>query len=271
MGRSNGKCRLNPRLMEIGRSAYEKSFNIRFVEEGAVGDFPGHDFRTRVIPHALPLGFPAQLAGKSVAVVGNGHIIGQGGAIDSHDAVIRISTMRNWQKSAEEDGLRTTLWAGQLAFVFGPNGVNPDFAQLVDRDVPLWALSPFHVTCDAYEWLRRRPSPAMVTVLPPPAVLFDVFHDYMSAVDMELLFSMPPARRQLTGLSRYECLLTGTRLVLALEACDVAAISLYGFDLFTRSEEPVWFGHDLDVDRQVLQSVQQRFAMRGRGFRWPDA
>ncbi len=262
------KSDLDPNPMAIGRSAFERSFNITFVEEEDVAPSPNYDFRTRVIPKSLPYGFPERLRWKAVAVVGNGEVTSCGAAIDCHDEIIRISGTRNWRKSKQHDGLRTTLWAGYLAFVVDQQGANETFAELVEQGVPLWNLSPFHVTCDAFLWLRNRSVPPQLTILPSAAVLFDVFHQYMSASDMEVLFSIPLPRRQLTGLSRYERLLTGTRLVLALEACGVGAISLYGFDLFKGAEDSVWFGHDLDVDLQVLQAVQQRFAAQGKPFYW---
>jgi hypothetical protein len=259
---------LHPRPMTIGRSAYERSFDISYIEEEDIVPSLDYNFRTRVIPKSLPYGLPAGLCGKSVAVVGNGVVTGSGSTIDSHDEVIRISGMRSWRKSKQDDGVRTTLWSGHLAFVIDQQGANPTFAELVEQGVPLWTLSPFHITCDAFLWLRNRPVAPQVLVLPAAAVLFDVYHQHMSAIDMEVLFSIPPPRRQLTGLSRYECLLTGTRLVLALEACGVSAISLYGFDLFANDEESVWFGHDLKVDLQVLQMVRQRLTAHGKAFHW---
>jgi hypothetical protein len=90
----------------------------------------------------------------------------------------------------------------------------------------------------------------------------------MTAQDIETIFSIAPARRQLTGMTRYELLLTGTRLALALEACGVGRLSLYGFDLFSASSDPLWFGHDLAIDRQVLFGVRRRFEETGRLFHW---
>ncbi len=259
---------LNPHFQVIGKSAYEKSFNIRFLEEQDVIPSPDYNFFTRVIPTSIPYGFADNFSGRSVAVVGNSVISGRGEEIDAHDEIVRISGMRNWQRSKAGDGVRTTLWSGHLAFVIERETVNSAFNELVDQDVPLWALSPFHVTCDAFLWIKSRPNPPNLRILPSSSILFDLYHDYMSVTDMELLFSIPPARRQLTGLSRYERLLTGTKLVLALEACGVEQISLYGFDLFAGTEDSVWFGHDLDVDRQVLSRVSERFSRRGKTFNW---
>jgi len=252
----------------LGRSSYEKSFNVTFLEEHEIDCGRTYDFKTRVIPVSWSYGFPVGLKGKSVAVVGNGVVRDCGVEIDAHDEVVRISTMRNWSRHSEHDGARLTMWAGHLGFVVTGAVVNERFREVATCGTPLWTLSPFHVTCDAYSFLRKMERQPETLVLPSWACLFDVFHQYMTAEDMETIFSIAPARRQLTGMTRHELLLTGTRLALALEACGVGRLSLYGFDLFSASSDPVWFGHDLAIDRKVLLGVRRRFEAAGRLFHW---
>jgi hypothetical protein len=258
------------RSEELGRSSYEKSFQITFLEESAVDAGRTYGFTTRVIPNSWRYGLCEGLAGKSVAVVGNGIVRHCGAAIDAHDEVVRISSMRHWAVSSEDDGVRLSVWAGQLAFVVHGADVDERFEDVVARGTRLWALSPFHITCDAYTFLRLRRRCGDVMVLPSAAMLFDVFHAYMNAADLAELFTIAPARRHLSGMTQYELLLTGTRLVLALEACGVASLSLYGFDLFSATAEQVWFGHDLAVDHKVLAGVRRRFQESGRSFYWHD-
>ena len=252
----------------LGRSAYEKSFDIRFLAEHEIDHGRTYDFTTRVVPASWHYGLRDDLKGKSVAVVGNGVVRDCGIEIDAHDEVVRISSMRNWSRQSQHDGARLSLWSGQLAFVVSGASVDERFREVVACGTPLWTLSPFHITCDAYSFLGKMERQPETLVLPSAACLFDVFHQYMTAEDMETIFSIAPARRQLTGMTRYELLLTGTRLVLALEACGVGRLSLYGFDLFSASPDPLWFGHDLAIDREVLLGVRRRFQEAGRLFYW---
>jgi hypothetical protein len=251
----------------IGISAYRKSFNIKFLEETDVVENGEYDFLSRVIPKSFKYGLRTDLKDRSVAVVGNGPIAGFGNEIDSHDEVIRMSTMRNWKKDAKEDGIRTTIWSGHLAFVIENNSINERFRSLVDEKTDIWALSPFHITCISYLWIKNY-ARKKILVLPPAAVLNDIFHDYMSPEDISTLFNIPTSEHNFTGLTFYELLLTGTRLILALEASGVRHLSLYGFDLFQTSPEQVWFGHDTDVDRAVLRRVAERFRASGKAFHW---
>lgn len=251
-----------------GRVAYESAMGVEFVPEAKVQASTAYGFKTRVIPSAYPVGVPAQLRGARVAVVGNGPVETAGGDIDSHDEVIRISAMRRWSGDPKVDGCRTTLWAGQLAFVAADGVVERKFRRLVEDGVPLWALSRYHVTCDAYNFLRNRPTPPNVTVLPAAESMLRTFSAYMTPEDVGLLSGLAPARFQLPGFSRYELLLTGTRLVLALEAAGVHGVSLFGFDLFTSQARRPWQGHDIPFDREVLRRVRTRFQASGRAFRW---
>lgn len=250
------------------RSAFETAFGITFLEESEIDPCRTYDFRTRVVPAAWRYGLRDDLSGKSVAVVGNGTVRGCGKEIDSHDEVIRISSMRRWSGDACEDGARITMWAGQLAFVVSGVSIDEKFSAIVARGTKLWALSPFHITCDAYTFLEHWHARPDLLVLPSASCLRDVFREYMSSEDVETLFEIAPACRHVVGMTRYELLLTGTRLVLGLEASGVGRLSLYGFDLFTSTSDPLWFGHDVDVDRRVLLGVKRRFGAAGRGFCW---
>lgn len=252
----------------LGCSAYEASFGIRFMQESEVDRDRSYDFKTRVVPSSFPLGFPVGLEGARVAVVGNGEVDGHGAEIDAHDEVIRISQMAKWLNSPADAGERITMWSGQLAFVASDGIVDEKFRRVVEEGVRLWALSPFHVTCDAFNFLRSRQVPPEVTILPSASCLFDLYGRYMGAEDIELLFSIAPVNRHLRSLVRHELLFTGTRLVLALEAAGVRSVSLYGFDLFTRAQRSPWFGHEPGIDLRVLLGVQRRFADAGREFRW---
>lgn len=264
---SGGACSTQRPEM-LGRSSYEKSFNVTFLAEHDIDPCRTYDFTTRVVPVSWQYGLRGDLKGKSVAVVGNGVVRDCGSEIDAHDHVVRISSMRRWSRQPEHDGSRLTLWAGQLAFVVSGSSVDERFREVATRGTSLWALSPFHITCDAYSFLRQMERQPETLVLPSGACLFDTFHQYMTADDINTIFTIAPARRQLTGMTHYELLLTGTRLILALEACGVGRLSLYGFDLFSASADPVWFGHDVAVDRRVLLGVRRRSEETGRRFHW---
>jgi hypothetical protein len=256
------------RREDASRAAYESVMGVEFLPEAAVERSRSYGFKTRVIPAEYPVGLRDGLRGKRVAVVGNGAVEGLGEDIDSHEEVIRISAMRDWRKDPKEDGCKATLWAGQLAFVAADGMVDPKFRQLVEEGVPIWALSPYHVTCDAYNFLRGRPARPDVTILPSAETMFGTFGSYMSADDLGTLTAIAPPRKDISGLTQYDLLLTGTRLVLALEAVGVGSISLFGFDLFTRQKRLPWVGHDVAVDLMVLRRTSDRFRSSGREFRW---
>jgi len=260
----------------IGQSSYEKSFGIKFVDEEIISRMSHNElsifdvemFKLRVIPRSLRYGFPSNLSELSVAVVGNGIVSGYGAQIDRHDHVIRISGMRNWQRNSENDGTRITLWAGHPAFVISDDKLSDPFEYIINDDTPLWALSPFHITCSSYILLRDRGLLEKLLVLPAPATLFDRFHNFLNPEEISDLYSIPHGRRQLTGLSNFELLLTGTRLILALEACRVKEISIFGFDLFNKSTDPIWFGHNIEIDRKIITGIHRRYSQSGRNFFW---
>ena len=257
-----------PRIETLGRSAYERSFGINFLEEGEIDAAAVYGLLSRVIPASTRYGLPDRLRGRSVAIVGNSVITGVGAEIDSHDEVIRMTTMRNWARVAEHDGERVTLWAGMLARVLKGSQPIPPFERLVGDRVPLWCLSPFHITCDAYNYLRACGALEELLVLPPAACLFDDFHKCMGAEQVAMLYGMPPGTLDLSGFNWYERILTGTRLALLMELCGVSHVSLYGFDLFSSESGRLWSGHDVSVDRQLLAGLGRRLAQSGRGFRW---
>lgn len=254
-----------------GREAYERSLGITFLDESEVEPGRAYDFRTRVIPSCVRFGIPPRLSGARVAVVGNGVVEGFGAEIDGHDEVIRISQMGRWRQSPGDDGVRITMWAGQLAFVAVDGTVDRTFGEVVARGTALWALSPFHITCDAFNFLRCRPVAPDLTILPSASFLRDSLGRHMGASEVDFLFEIVPPVQHVSGMIRHELLFTGTRLVLALELAGVRALSLYGFDLFTHSPRRPWIGHNPAVDLRVLTGVQRRFAETDREFSWRPA
>ncbi|ACA15384.1 hypothetical protein M446_0830 [Methylobacterium sp. 4-46] len=138
--------------IEIGKSAYERSFGVKFFEEHEISEDGIYDYNTRVLPSNLSCGLRTDLEGQRIAVVGNGRVDASGAEIDAHDQVIRITGMRHWRRDPDGDGVRTTLWAGLPAHVVardeaGAVHANGAFASLVRDGVAFWAVSPFHVTC----------------------------------------------------------------------------------------------------------------------------
>jgi len=260
----------------IGAASFRRSFGLEFLLEEDLPPVPQLVPGMRVIPADSRYGLRFDLAGKRVAVVGNGAVKGRGGVIDGHDEVIRLSSMRHWRHSPLDDGERITLWAGQPEFVValdetGRPAARPSFAAIVAQGVPLWGMSPFHVSLPSYCWLKERGALARLMIAPPPAAICDMMCEWMEAETLAEIFSLVPKRGKLVGQTYFDVLFTGTRLVLLLELCGVTEISLFGCDLFLRSVEPVWWGHDPALDRRVLLGCQQRLRRRGGDLRWPEA
>lgn len=262
-----------PPYDEAEKLAFERAFQVTFLEEEAMAGHAGLNFRTRVIPRNVSYGLPTDLAGQSVAVVGNGIIRSGGAEIDAHDQVIRISAMPNRTRDAATDGSRTTLWAGHPVFVInrdrlGQRTANLAFETLARDGVPLWAISPFHITCDSYLWLEEEERLSSLLISPSPNALSERLRYFLPSEEMSEIFSLAVDRGHLGELTNFELLTTGTRIIVLLEACNVKAISLYGFDLFKTSPDSVWFGHDLSLDLRVINNVQNRFIKAGKIFNW---
>lgn len=257
----------------IGATAYERSYSIKFIHEQEIDSVEGPTERIRILPSPERLGFP-HLAGKSIALVGNGNVTGCGALIDSHDVVIRMTTMRQWKKSARDDGERLTIWTGQPVFAFQDTPDDPaplpSFEEALKNGVECWANSPFHISLGAFKWLKAHGMWERMLVAPPPFHIYEAMCSTYDAEDLRLLFSPIRQTRFLVGFTAYELLLTGTRVALLLELLDVSRLSLFGFDLFASSPDQLWFGHSIDVDWKTLQIIKRRFQSRGRQFYWHE-
>jgi hypothetical protein len=259
----------------IGVAGYEKSFGLQFADEADLGPSTHLDERSRIIVLDKRYGLRGDLAGKRVALVGNGSVENCGRLIDDHDEVIRISAMGSWRRSVIHDGERVTIWAGHPWLVVHRNSLGePEpislFAELVAAGVQLWALSPFHISFDAYKWMSTEGLLDRLVVAPPPAVIYDIACTYLDAEEISQLFSIPPNRKHLVGIPHFDLLLTGTRLALLLELSGVKHLSLYGFGLFDMSTQNVWFGHDLQTDLRVLVNMKRRIVDGGGRFYWHE-
>jgi len=217
---------------------------------------------------------PWDLAGKKVAVVGNGAVKECGKLIDSCDEVIRISTMRNWLQSAEHDGLKTTIWAGHPWLVVhrrptGELGAISKFAELMMRQPRLWAVSPFHISVDSYRWLCENGHIDRMLVNPSWAEVYEVSCSKMESDGIRKIFSIS-YRKDMIGFNNYELLLTGTRILFLLNLCGVSSIKIFGANLFNFSMKGVWIGHNLEKDYDVIMYIKNRIIDSGGDFYWHE-
>jgi hypothetical protein len=270
-----------------GTGPYEATFGLRFFEasddrplavlqqECDAGTSADIRYPPRVIvPEAL-FGFPRHLQNRSVAVVGNGPIIGRGEEIDAHDEVIRMDTLRNWKRSKGDDGTRISLWAGHPFKHFTVDGegqpqVSDPFREVVSLKLPLWFISPYHVTVVAYRWLAANGVLDRVTIAPSQYVTLDLLCRHLDATQLSKLFSIPTDKPWLKGLTRFELLLTGPKLALFLYACGARQVSLYGFDFFRSEPARLWKGHDLATDLWLIDALKSGFQARQGSLRWNE-
>lgn len=265
----HGKNRIR---VPVGLTSYEKSFGLQFVHET---DTLGQaESRTRILVSDHRYGMPWDLAGKKIAIVGNGVVKGCGSLIDSCDEVIRISTMRNWQQSAEHDGLKTTIWAGHPWLVIhrGPTGdliANPKFAQLMSQQPRLWAVSPFHTSVDSFRWLCEKQIIDRTIFNRSWADVYEVACSKLDFDGIKRIFSFPE-RKDIVGLNNYELLLTGTRILLLLYLCGVSNLSIFGTNLFNFSKKDLWFGHDLNQDFYTMNYIKKKVLEDGGEFYWNE-
>lgn len=263
------------RLSPIGLAGYQRSFGLHFVEETPDLARANHDSRVRVLVDERRYGMRWDLAGRRVAVVGNAPVENCGALIDGCDEVIRISSMRNWRQSALHEGTRLTTWAGHPWFVVHRNNkgepvANGKFEAGLEAGMKLWAASPFHISFDAYRWLSARGYLDSLLVAPPPANIYEIACSSLDAEALQKIFSISGPVRNIVGLTYFDRLLTGTRILLMLELCGVKDIYMFGFNLFGFSMEGVWFGHDLAFDHDVIMGIKRRIEARGGTFHWNE-
>lgn len=259
----------------IGSASYERSFGLKFIPEKDILADNDYGPEMRILPCRSKYGLRDGLAGKRVALVGNGEISDCGPLIDAHDEVIRITTMRAWQADPIHDGTRTTIWAGHPWIVVrrNPAGVlvpNAKFEQLLKEDIDIWAASPFHISVDSYRWLKTRGHYDDLLVTPAPMDVYEIACRKMTAEYLQTLFSISHQKENIIGFPYFDLMLTGTRLILLLELSGVKDISLFGFNLFDFSYENVWFGHDLHFDYNVINEAKKRIIDSGGNFYWHD-
>jgi len=256
----------------VGLTSYEKSFGLQFVHET---DTLGQaESRTRILVSDHRYGMPRDLAGKKIAIVGNGLVKGCGPLIDSCDEVIRISTMRNWQQSADHDGLKTTIWAGHPWLVVhrgsaGDLRANPKFAELMNRQPRLWVISPFHTSVDSFRWLCEKQIIDRTIFNPSWTEVYEVACSKLDFAEIKRIFSISN-RKDIIGFNNYELLLTGTRIILLLYLCGVSNINIFGTNLFNFSKKDVWFGHDIYQDFFTINYIKKRILDEGGKFYWNE-
>lgn len=258
-----------------GRTAYERSFKITFYAETDPGmqHATGHLSRVLVSPHRL--GLPHHLfQNKGVALIGNGHIRNAGPLIEAHDVVVRLKSMRNWKHSETEDGRRIDLWAGLPSHAIhedhlGQTRLDPVVATIIDSGIPIWAVTPFHITCSAFRVLSNLNILDRLIVSPSCHSLFDDFCRIADGEDVSDLYSVVRGGG-LIGLSQFELLLTGTRVALLAELSGAKSIGLFGLDFFTTEPRTRWSGHDFSADLRILLSLRRRMLAAGKAFYWHE-
>lgn len=260
----------------IGSSTYEHFSGVTFFEEKAVASLPEEDCENvRIVPRDERLGLRLDLADKKVAIVGNGSVSNCGKAIDRHDEVVRINSMCNWRQDPIHDGRRITLWTGNPVFVVerdksGNRHVPPLFSQIVEAGIGLWALSPLHISVDAYRWLDDQNALDRLLVAPPSAVIQDISSRILDGKSVSTLFSIARGRDEIVGRTVYDSLLAETRLLILLELCGVKHMSLYGVDLFVNSKDQPCSGHNLPMDMRVILELKRRLFAKGGFFHWEE-
>jgi hypothetical protein len=270
-------AKLVHRLQELRSqgATFLLSFGPEFLMESAIPLSPDLTEDRWVLPHDHRHGLRFDLAGRRVAVIGNGVVRGCGPQIDSHEEVIRITTMRHWRQCPVDDGTRITLWAGHPQFVVdlddaGRPRARDAFARVVAQKVPLWVSSPYHLTLPSYCWLAAQGGLDRMTVTPPALVIQEMLGGVMDGAILAELSLLAPQIGNLVGRTIFDLLLTGTRLVTLLMLSGVREISLFGFDLFTQSSDTLWWGHKPELDRRVLMDCKRILQERGGHLHWHE-
>jgi hypothetical protein len=261
----------------VGARTFEKISGWTFVEPEEVDDPVLEQLDLALVN--LPQNFLAplpDLRNRAVMIVGNGEISNYGRLIDQSDFIIRINSMYRWRADAEHDGMRVNAWAGLPAFAVEPlkatatQWTNSNFGRIAPSLEMIWGVSPYQCSVRAYRWLRDEGLLPKFFSISDPFTLLDEHFDRLQPHFAAKLFSMPILFNGATGITNFELLLTGVKIVLLVYLSGAQEIHICGFNLFKSEEEKMWAGHDWEANIDVIRFVRDACRREGRSFFWRE-
>jgi hypothetical protein len=210
---------------------------------------------------------PPVISGKSVALIGNSPINDLGPVIDSYDEVIRINRMEYWQRSAADDGLRFTIWAGlpRPQMILGhpretdAAAIRTNFPEVADSASTIWSATPFHLSVVFYNFLHRRSLADRLFVSESGPFLLSQLTERMPPGMVRALFAIPSVREgdrvHLDRQPYFELLMTGIRLTLFAALAGAREIGLFGFNFYKGTRKRAGFTHNVAFEKELLAAL----------------
>jgi hypothetical protein len=206
------------------------------------------------------------LYGKRVALVANTPVRGHGAAIDSFDDVIRMNRMEYWQKSAEDDGKRVTIWAGvprHLAILGNPHAddaaaTGTNFPEVASGLALVWAATPFHLSLRFYNFLVQRGLLDRLVVSGSGPFLHEYLSQRLPPAMVQALYTIPPFHTDdgfYLNQTHFELMLTGVRLTLFCLLAGTREIGLFGFNFYEGTTKRPWGLHSVRFERELLDAL----------------
>jgi len=216
------------------------------------------------------------VAGKSVALVGNGLVRGHGKLIDRHDVVIRINYPYLWARDPEHDGRRLTIWAGLgKNEVFVPQQFYnpPANLQLEDLTSELVQAEEFH--CISHQhvqagfWrkimeLGLKPRTHVHWAAP---VVFEQLERSWLGRNGRFL-SMITERNYhhesgYGGWYTWDTLLTGVRVAVFAALGQPSVLHLFGMNFYKDGLQVPWDMHKLEINKSLLDEMLKYCSIKG--------
>lgn len=220
-----------------------------------------------IFPDAFYKPFELPVAGKSVAIVGNGIVTGHGEMIDDHEVVIRINYPYRWKRSPIDDGEKLTLWAGMaktevfdpLAFENPPEGfAGTDYTDAILTASSLHCISHKHVQSGFWDHIGRLDARSKLSVHWSAPVVFDEIESTPYGENAFLL-SWLTNRCYLEsgygGWYGWDVLLTGVKVLLMAAISKPKALNIFGMNFYNDGYRQPWDMHQIDVNLEVFRKI----------------
>lgn len=259
---------------QVGGRLYEEHFGWKFIDSKYIYDDNNTEWKNNLYCIDRYFNFrPYFVFGRYIVIVGNSPVKGCGKIIDSGEEIIRINNMRNWKVDPQDDGVRTTVWAGLPIFAVG--SIDADIASWesskfikISREVNLiWSISPFQCTKHTWNNIVSFGLNHKLKTLPGYFEYLDQIYPALS-LEMRKLVWSNVSNYNYGCMPNFEILLTGVKICLACFLDGARQIDLFGFDFFTN--EPYWKDHDLILNLQILILIEKEMKSTGRIFNWHE-
>lgn len=251
-------------LSELGIEIYRRNFGSRYVSAFARDKGPTDSI---LFPDSFYSSFRMPIEGKTVAIVGNGRVTGNGANIDAHDAVIRLNYPYNWAQDAAEDGLRFTHWVGLgKPEVFNPSEFhNPhesfhpvDLSDKLAKAESLHCISHQHVQAQFWHDIQNLDLRHKLHVHWAAPVVFNEIERTRYGED-ESFLSLITSRAYLEngygGWYTWDILFTGVRALLLAAISNPKKISIFGMNFFADGDRKPWDMHKHDLNIEAYRKI----------------